>query len=171
MENRTISARKRFSGLSLLIVLVLAILLLNGCVPPRETINLDNVPSITATLWLKVTDNPKAILEGPAFDRTGNLYFCYTHYTDPFNGGGKIYRVSLADKVVKIIYDDPEHSGFASVKIHKDGRLFLCGFLSGDIVVIDPDGTREKVLPAIYNGNKLIPDDMDFDRDGNFYFS
>ena len=151
-------------------LVILPCLLLSACMVPRETIDFSNIKTITAALWLKVTDYPKAMLEGPAFDRNGDLYFCDTHY-EVTEGGGKIYKVSLADKLVKTIYDDPDHSGFASIKIHKDGRLFLCGFYSGDIVIMNPDGTGKKVLTASYKGRKLIPDDMIFDNDGNFYFT
>jgi len=151
-------------------LVILPCLLLSACMVPRETIDFSNIKTITAALWLKVTDYPKAMLEGPAFDRNGDLYFCDTHY-EVTEGGGEIYKVSLADKLVKTIYDDPDHSGFASIKIHKDGRLFLCGFYSGDIVIMNPDGTGKKVLTASYKGRKLIPDDMIFDNDGNFYFT
>ena len=132
---------------------------------PRETVDISNIKTITAALWLKVTDNPNCALEGPAFDRKGDLYFV------DVEGGGKVFKINMTDKTVSTIYNDPKHGGFSSVKIHKDGRLFLCGYLDGDIIAINPDGTPSNVTKAIYQGHKLVPDDMIFDRNGNYYFS
>lgn len=133
--------------------------------PAPAKVDMKNVPTVNALMWLKVNDNPKTALEGPAFDRNGDLYFV------DVEGGGKVFKVRMADKTVSTIYDDPKHSGFASVKIHQDGRLFLCGFQGGDIVVIRPDGKLLKVIKTVYQERQLIPDDMIFDRNGNIFFS
>jgi sugar lactone lactonase YvrE len=144
---------------------MLASMLLSACRVSRTEIDMTHIPVIPASLWLKVNDNPNCALEGPAFDRKGDFYFV------DVEGGGKVFKVNMADKTVSTYYNDPGHSGFASIKIHKDGRLFLCGYLGGDIVAINPDGTLSHVTRAIYRGHKLVPDDMVFDKNGNYYFS
>ena len=145
--------------------LALACFCLCASAPAPTRVDMKNVPTIHAALWLKVNDHPQTALEGPAFDVNGNLYFV------DVEGGGKVFKIRMADKTIHTIYDDPKHTGFASVKIHKDGRLFLCGFQSGDIVVIRPDGKLVEVIKTVYSGRQLIPDDMIFDREGNIYFS
>ena len=132
---------------------------------PREAINVGNIKTIPASLWLKITDNPNCALEGPAFDKNGDLYFV------DVEGGGKVFKINMSDKTVSTIYNDAKHGGFSSIKIHRDGRLFLCGYLDGDIVTINPDGTQMNALKTVYQGHKLVPDDMIFDENGNYYFS
>ena len=146
-------------------LLALACFCLCAASPAPTKVDMKNARTIDATLWLKVNDHPKTALEGPAFDRNGDLYFV------DVEGGGKVFKIRMADKTVTTVYDDPNHSGFASAKIHKDGRLFLCGFQGGDIVVIQPDGRLLQVIKTVYAGRQLIPDDMIFDRGGNLYFS
>jgi len=147
------------------VMLAMFCLCLCASSPAPTKADMKNVPTIKAALWLKVNDNPKTALEGPAFDRNGDLYFV------DVEGGGKVFKIRMSDKTISTIYDDPKHTGFASVKIHKDGRLFLCGFQGGDIVVIRSDGKLLDVITTVYQGRRLIPDDMIFDRDGNIYFS
>ncbi len=144
---------------------VLICFLLTASAPVPTNVDMNNVPTISATLWLQVNDNPQTALEGPAFDRNGDLYFV------DVEGGGKVFKIRMSDKTISTIYNDPRHSGFASVKIHKDGRLFLCGFQGGDIVVVSPGGKLLQTIRTVYQGHQLIPDDMIFDRYGNIYFT
>ena len=122
------------------------------------------VQAINAGMWIQVDKDPKCVLEGPAFDRDGNLYFC------DVNGKGRVYRANVATREFKLIYEDGK-SNFASVKIHKDGSLYLCGVYDFKLVIIKPDGTMLKELSPEYDGNKLSPDELCFRDDGSFYFT
>lgn len=124
----------------------------------------DHIQIIDAEMWLHVTDNSQCVLEGPAFDRNGDLYFV------DVNGRGKVYRVKFSTREIEVIYDD-RHSPFAAVKIHKDGRLFLCGLDTGTIVIISSEGALLDIIHTVNNGRRIVPDDMVFDNKGNFYFT
>ena len=58
-------------------------------IPPYEI----NVPIITAEPWLQIVSDPHVILEGPAFDREGNLFV--TSVID-----GRVYKIT-PDKKIK----------------------------------------------------------------------
>ena len=127
-----------------------------------------DVPAVVAEEWLLVTDAPETP-EGLVFDRHGNLYMVLV-------GNGSVLRSAPPYKTVTTVYG-PSKSRFATVKIHKDGRLFLCdlgekagyrGDDTGRIVAIRPDGSgMEVIVPA----GRHTPDDMVFDADGGFYFT
>jgi lactonase len=126
------------------------------------------VPTVVAEDWLLVT-NAAETPEGLIFDRDGNLYMVLV-------GNGTVLRSAPPYKTVTTVYG-PSKSRFATVKIHKDGRLFLCdlgekagyrGDATGRIVAIRPDGTgMEVIVPA----GRFTPDDMVFDGKGGFYFT
>ena len=122
------------------------------------------LPSIMAEPWLKISDEYNVLLEGPAFDRAGHLYF-----VDVF-AKGTIFRVNLSDKDVTTVYDDGQ-SSFASVDIHADGRLFACDPFGEKILAMNPDGTGVTEIPSAYEGEATAPDDIVFDGEGNFYFA
>lgn len=124
----------------------------------------DNIRTITASMWLHVTDNPLCTLEGPAFDRKGDLYFV------DVEGMGKVYKASLPSRELSVIYND-RSTPYAAVKIHQDGRLFLCGFSAGTIDIITADGVLLKTIETTGRGNRSVPDDMIFDGGGNFLFT
>jgi lactonase len=126
--------------------------------------NPKNMHIITASQWLHVTDSPTCTLEGPAFDRDGNLYFV------DVNGMGKVYKVIPSSKELSVMCND-RRTPFAAAKIHKDGRIFLCGFAGGNIVIISPDGTLLNEMQTVSGGRLCVPDDMIFDDGGNFYFT
>ncbi len=120
--------------------------------------------TIVAEPWLKITDDIKFIPMGLAFDREGNLYFV-NH-----SGVGKVFKVTMADKKITTIYDGGR-GYFSSIDIHKDGRLFLCDFIFGKIIAMNPDGTGVTEILTSYNGEKTHPCEMIFDNKGNFYFT
>jgi lactonase len=119
--------------------------------------------TVTAEPWLKVSDK-RLQLEGPAFDRDGNLFL-----VDVFNG--QVLKVDKQQKISRIY----EQKGLnpAGLAIHRDGRLFIAGlgdFVDkGQIIAIKPDGSGEQVIVPTSRG--LLPDDLEFDADGGFYFT
>lgn len=125
-------------------------------IPPWEA----QLPTLTAEPWFKVSDKSLQ-LEGLCFDGKGNLYF-----VDVF--GGTLFRLELDGMKLEEIYHAPGEYP-AAIKIHKDGRLFVCclgDFEKGHIFAIQPDGTgRETIIEG------HVADDMVFAADGSFYFT
>lgn len=127
-------------------------------IPPAE----QALQTVYAEPWLKISDKSLQ-LEGPAYDRNGNLYIVAV-FT------GKIFKIT-SDENVSVIFG-PDKRAPAAIDIHKDGRLFICGlgdFVKGSIYAIDSDGKGlVDILPA---SDGYLPDDMIFDSEGGFYFT
>lgn len=124
--------------------------------------------TVTAEPFFKVADTPMP-LEGPSFDREGNLLFLDIY-------GGRVLRLSPGGQI-DTVYTEPglNPSGIA---VHRDGRIFLaaCGpknaqgrFSAGSVLVVSADGTRRQtILPP---GAGYVPNDLVFDHDGGCYLS
>jgi lactonase len=117
------------------------------------------LPSITAQLWVQVDPGEAVFLEGPAFDREGNLYV-----SSIFDG--RILKVS-PDKQVATIFSQ-EGLLPDGIAIHKDGRLFLA-CISGKFMSISPDGSNPTELTARFQGKPQVGNDLVFDAHGNLY--
>jgi len=105
---------------------------------------------------------PKVFLEGPSFDRQGNLY-CVDI---PF---GRILRIS-PDKQWDVVAEyDGEPNG---LKIHKDGRIFIADHHHG-IMLLDP--VRGTVEPFLESGTAKDRfkgcNDLIFAKNGDMYFT
>lgn len=122
-----------------------------------------DLPTVTAQLWMKVSDKGLQ-LEGPSFDREGNLLFVEVF-------GGQVLKVDTQGKLSVVV---PKNDlGAAGLAIHKDGRLFVAGLgnfkNTGNLTVYNADGSGKKtVIPG--SKNHLI-DDLVFDSSGGFYFT
>lgn len=126
------------------------------------------LPTAVAEPWFKVSDG-LVPLEGPCFDRQGNLYFVDVY-------AGRIHRLTRAH-VMSTIYEEP---GLwpAGIAIHKDGRLFIAAlgapnrdgkFDAGTVIAIDADGkNRQTIVPPSAG---YVLDDMVFDNEGGFYMT
>lgn len=123
----------------------------------------NQLQTITATRWKQVTTAP-TVLEGPAFDRAGNLFF-----TDVFHG-----EIIRADKnrQLKTIFSSKEIEPCA-IAIHKNGRIYIAGvYTNGDggtIFSLKPDGTDPQTVFSADKG--YLPNDMVFDKKGGIYFT
>ncbi len=115
-----------------------------------------------------MADAPLA-LEGPAFDRHGNLLFVEIY-------GGRLLRLSPSHEL-GTVFSEPglNPSGMA---IHQDGRIFLaaCGarnaqgrFDAGSVIVIDADGSDRRTIVPPSAG--YVPNDLVFDSQGACYVS
>jgi gluconolactonase len=102
-----------------------------------------------------------SFLEGPSFDRAGNLYV-----TDiPF---GRIFRISQGGEWELVAEYDGEPNG---LKIHKDGRIFITDYKNG-VVQLDP--STGKVEPAVerrYTERFKGVNDLFFASNGDMYFT
>ncbi len=100
-------------------------------------------------------------LEGPSFDRDGNLYV-----TDiPF---GRVFRISPDGNWTLITEYDGWPNG---LKLHKDGRIFITDYKRG-IMQLDP--TSGAVTPVLTNRRSESfrgTNDLVFDSNGVMYFT
>jgi gluconolactonase len=102
-----------------------------------------------------------SFLEGPSFDRKGNLYCVDIPY-------GRILRVSPGGEFSLAAEYDGEPNG---LKIHKDGRIFVTDQKRG-IMTLEP-GSNE-VMPYLvrYNLEPFKgPNDLVFANNGDLYFT
>ena len=123
-----------------------------------------HLPTASAQPYFKVSEEGLQ-LEGPSFDRTGNLIF-----VDTF--GGRVLRLS-GDKKLTTVVTLPKF-GPAGTAVHKDGRIFVAGLgnyadTGGSIVAVNPDGSNLQVIISESAG--YHPDDIVFDAEGGFYFT
>lgn len=102
-----------------------------------------------------------SFLEGPSFDRQGNLYV-----TDiPF---GRVFRIDPSGNWTLVTEYDGWPNG---LKIHKDGRIFITDYKRG-IVQLDP--ATGKVTPIVETSHSESfkgVNDLVFASNGDMYFT
>lgn len=100
-------------------------------------------------------------LEGPAFDRAGNLYVVDLAH-------GRIFRISPKGEFETFAEYDGEPNGIA---IHKDGRIFVADHRLG-ILFFDAKNPKPAPVVSRYHqqGFKGV-NDLFFDLQGNLYFT
>ena len=116
------------------------------------------------TEWLKLQrrgENLHSFLEGPSFDRAGNLYVVDV----PF---GRIFRISPDGTFDLVIEYDGEPNG---LKIHRDGRIFIADHKNG-ILALDPHrGDLLTVVDRSQIEDFKGPNDLVFSSSGDLYFT
>lgn len=117
-----------------------------------------------SSYWAERNRNGMSVdsfLEGPSFDRDGNLWFVDI----PF---GRIFKATPSGNVVQIAEYDGQPNG---LKIHSDGRIFIADFQSG-IMQLDP--STNAITPVLRDcdteGFKGC-NDLHFDSQGALYFT
>jgi len=104
---------------------------------------------------------PHSFLEGPSFDRDGNLYVTDIPY-------GRVFRVSPAGEFDLAAEFDGEPNG---LKIHKDGRIFIADRKNG-IMVMDPANGAVDVWCAGPDKEHFKGvNDLVFAGNGDLYFT
>lgn len=102
-----------------------------------------------------------SFLEGPSFDRDGNLYVVDIPY-------GRILRVS-PDAAWEVV---AEYDGWPNgLKIHKDGRIFIADHLQGLVVLDAASGTVTPLLKTIRREGLKGVNDLVFASNGDIYFT
>jgi len=102
-----------------------------------------------------------SFLEGPSFDRQGNLW-CVDI---PF---GRIFRIDGKGEWELVIEYDGWPNG---LKIHKDGRIFVCDYRRG-LLQLDPKkGKIEEVLGTAFSESFKGLNDLHFADNGDLYFT
>jgi gluconolactonase len=103
----------------------------------------------------------ECFLEGPSFDREGNLWFVDI----PF---GRVFRIDTKGEWELITQYDGWPNG---LKFHKDGRAFICDYKAG-LLALDPKtGKIETILGSMYSENFKGLNDLHFASNGDLYFT
>ena len=106
--------------------------------------------------------NPEGgVLEGPAFDRVGNLFI--SSVLD-----GRILKIT-PDKEVTTILNKARLMP-DGIAIHKDGRLFVA-CASGNIISMNPDGSNITYMKTPNKDEPTVFNDLVFDSKGNLYIT
>jgi gluconolactonase len=100
-------------------------------------------------------------LEGPSFDRDGNLYVTNIPY-------GQIFKVSPAGEFALVAEYDGEPNG---LKIHKDGRIFIADHKQGLLLLDARSGKIEAYLDRPHGERFKGLNDLVFARNGDLYFT
>lgn len=126
---------------------------------------LDLSGSGRASAWL--ADRPYhaqsigSFLEGPSFDRDGNLFCVDIAF-------GRIFRIDPDGRFEVFVEYDGAPNG---LKIHRDGRLFVADHQNG-LVVIDPTDRSVSVLVGRAFGEPFKGlNDLVFSSAGDLYFT
>ncbi|MCF3935480.1 SMP-30/gluconolactonase/LRE family protein [Acuticoccus sp. M5D2P5] len=108
-----------------------------------------------------MTTPEHSLLEGPAFDREGNLWCVDIAY-------GRIFKVSPDGAFQTVITYEGEPNGLA---FHRDGRLFIADYRNG-IMVYDPaKGTVERFFDRYRLERLKAVNDLTFSTTGDLYFT
>lgn len=100
-------------------------------------------------------------LEGPSFDREGNLYV-----TDiPF---GRVFRIAPDGHWTLVTEYDGEPNG---LKIHKDGRIFITDYRNGVMLLEPGSGSVTSLLESYKSERFKGVNDLFFARNGDLYFT
>jgi gluconolactonase len=102
-----------------------------------------------------------SFLEGPSFDRDGNLYVTNIPY-------GQVFRVSPKGEFTRVASYEGEPNG---LKIDKGGRIVIADHMQG-LLTLDSDTGRVSVLLDRPRGERFKGlNDLLFARSGELYFT
>ena len=102
-----------------------------------------------------------SFLEGPSFDRDGNLYV-----TDiPF---GRVFRISPQRRVELVAEYDGEPNG---LKIRADGRIFITDYRHGVMELEPRSGKVTQVIERRYSERFSGVNDLFFAGNGDMFFT
>jgi gluconolactonase len=102
-----------------------------------------------------------SFLEGPSFDRKGNLW-CVDI---PF---GRIFRIDPKGEWELAVQYDGWPNG---LKIHKDGRIFIADYRRGIMVLDAKSGKIEPFLATAFSESFKGLNDLHFADNGDLYFT
>lgn len=139
--------------------------------PPPTTIKAEVFTRMPETLRRKVrtqwADFNKAgqptdcFLEGPSFDRDGNLWVTDIPH-------GRVFKISASGEWSQVTEYDGWPNG---LKFHKDGRAFITDYKRG-IMVLDPaSGKVTPLIETIRSESFKGVNDLHFAANGDLYFT
>jgi gluconolactonase len=127
-------------------------------IPERYRITGRTTPWIETVRGGQKTD---CFLEGPSFDRAGNLYVVDVPW-------GRIFRIAPDGTIALVAEYDGEPNG---LKIHRDGRIFVADFRNG-ILCLDPATGRLTPVVERYRNERFKGlNDLVFAGNGDLYFT
>jgi gluconolactonase len=103
----------------------------------------------------------ECFLEGPSFDREGNLWIVDI----PF---GRIFRISPKGEWELVCQYDGWPNG---LKFHQDGRIFICCYKQGLMLLDAKSGKIEVALGSMYSEGFKGLNDLHFASNGDLYFT
>ena len=103
----------------------------------------------------------ECFLEGPAFDREGNLYIVDTAFQ-------RIFRITPAGAWDVVVQYDGWPNG---MKFHQDGRLYIADYRRGIMVLDVKSGRIEPLLETAYSEGFKGCNDLNFASNGDLYFT
>jgi gluconolactonase len=103
----------------------------------------------------------KSFLEGPSFDRQGNLYVTDIPY-------GRIFRISPQGDWALVAQYDGWPNG---LKIHRDGRIFIADYKQGILTLNPETGDITPFLTHSRSEGFKGVNDLFFDAQGKLYFT
>jgi gluconolactonase len=119
---------------------------------------------IGSTAWTRTNRSGLAtpsFLEGPSFDRDGNLYVVDVPH-------GRVFRISPHGHFSVVTEYDGEPNG---LKIDKDGRIFITDYKNG-LMQLDPaSGAVTTILERRYSERFKGLNDLFFGANGDIYFT
>jgi gluconolactonase len=130
--------------------------------PPPQVVQTEVFSRLPEQLAKGSGGRRAGFLEGPSFDRDGNL-LCVDIQA------GRVYRIS-PDGVWEVLV---EYDGTPNgLKLHRDGRVFIADRKNG-LMVLDPSkGSIESLLPGPTVGQRFRGlNDLIFAANGDLYFT
>lgn len=100
-------------------------------------------------------------MEGPSFDREGNLYFVD-------NAHGRIFRADTRGIVDVVAEYDGEPNGLC---IHQDGRIFVADYRHGIMNLNPTTGAMTTIVSRYNTGHFVGVNDLVFSKSGDLYFT
>ena len=102
-----------------------------------------------------------SFIEGPSFDRNGNLYIVDIPY-------GRVFRISPAGEFTLVAEYDGEPNG---LKIARDGRIFITDYRHGLMTLEPGSGKVTSVLDRRWSERFKGVNDLVFASNGDIYFT
>jgi gluconolactonase len=116
------------------------------------------------TVWADTNRGGEAIdsfLEGPSFDRAGNLWVTDIPH-------GRVFRISPAGEWTQMAEYDGWPNG---LKIHRDGRIFITDYKRGIVLLEPANGTITTLVETRHTESFKGVNDLVFASNGDLYFT
>jgi len=126
--------------------------------PPQEA----SLPRITIEPWMQI-DPGDVFLEGPAFDRQGNL-FLMAAYDNRVNR--RILKITPTKEMTVVLQQKGVR--MCGLAIHEDGRIFIA-CVTGELLTVNPDGSNVTPIIARYQNKPKLFNDLVFNSHGYLY--
>jgi len=130
--------------------------------PPPQIIRTEVFSALPDKFRAARDGKRRNFLEGPSFDREGNLFCVDIHM-------GRIYRISPRGEWDIVVEYEGEPNG---LKIHRDGRMFITDHRQG-VLLLDPKkGSVTPFLEGPAKGERFKGvNDLIFASNGDLYFT